>query len=180
MMFTRCGIMLNAFCMYMSWCMNVRCMFLSGKINPWLLLRSSWEVESWIAVRDEEYTYLHTLLKGCFCWGISLACQLLSGRVQASQFAEDEEVNCYLVESRLHGNLLGKDKLTIIWSDPGFAENFLKLNCYLVESRLHNNWLGIRKLNVIWSDSRLCSNLLERMKLKWYLVGSKLPSNLKW
>ena len=54
--------------------------------------------------------------------------------------------------SRIYGNLLGKNKLTIIWSDPGFAENFLKLNCYLFGFRLHNNLLGIRKLNVIWSD----------------------------
>ena len=87
--------------------------YLSGKINPWLLLRNYWEVESRIIVGDEEYTYLQTWLKECFRWGISLECQLLSGRIQASQFAEDEEVNCYLVGSRLHGNLPGKNKLTI-------------------------------------------------------------------
>ena len=38
-----------------------------------------WEVKSQIAVGDEEYTYLQNLLKGCFRWGISLECQLLSG-----------------------------------------------------------------------------------------------------
>ena len=42
------------------------------------------EAESWIAVGDEEYTYLQTLLKGCFHWGISLEHQLLSGRIQTS------------------------------------------------------------------------------------------------
>ena len=56
-----------------------------------------WEAESRITIGDEEHTHLQTLLKGCFRWGISLECQLLSGRVQASQLAEDEEVNCYLV-----------------------------------------------------------------------------------
>ena len=56
-----------------------------------------WEAESQIAVGDEEYTYLQTLLKGCFHWGIYLECQLLSGRIQASQLTENEELNCYLV-----------------------------------------------------------------------------------
>ena len=56
-----------------------------------------WEVESRITVGDEEYTYLQTLLKGCFRWGIYLECHLLSGQIQSSQLAENEEVNCYLV-----------------------------------------------------------------------------------
>ena len=54
-------------------------------------------VESPIVVGDEEYAYLQTLLKGCFHWRISLECKLLSGRIQALKFAEDEVVDCYLV-----------------------------------------------------------------------------------
>ena len=46
---------------------------------------------------------------------------------QASQLAEDKEVNFYLVRSRLHGNLLGKDKLTVIWSDPRLRRKFLEI-----------------------------------------------------
>ena len=67
------------------------------------------EDESRIAIGDEEYAYLQTLLKGCFRWGISIECQLLSGRIQTSQFSEDEVVNCYLVGSMLQGNLLGEE-----------------------------------------------------------------------
>ena len=86
--------------------MNVGCIFV-WENNSLTTAEDLWETESRIAVEDEEYTYLQTWLKGCFHWGISLECQLLFGRVQASQLAEDEEVNCYLVGSRLHGNLLG-------------------------------------------------------------------------
>ena len=85
-----------------------------------------WEAESRITVGDEEYIYLQTLLKGYFRWEISLECQLLFGRIQASQLAEDEEVNFYLVGFRLHGYLLGKDKLTIIWSDSRLCRKFLE------------------------------------------------------
>ena len=86
-----------------------------------------------------------------------------------------DEVNCYLVgsrfynklfgdlfvilsDSRFHGNLLGKNKLSVIWSDsrlhrflevvttiwsgPGFIVSE-KLNYYLVGSRLHSVLLGI-------------------------------------
>ena len=96
-----------------------------------------WEDESRIAVGDEEYTYRQTLLKGCFRWGISLERQLLSGRIQASQFAEDEEVNCYLVGSRLHGNLLWKNELTVIYSDSRLRRKFLGES----EVRLSSGWI---------------------------------------
>ena len=67
------------------------------------------------------------------CWGWSS--RLLSGRVQVSW--------------QLTG---GRDELTVIWSDPGFAENSLKLNSHLVGSRFHNNLLGMWRLTVFWSD----------------------------
>ena len=76
--------------------MFVRCMFVREN-KSLTATEEFWEDESQIAVGDEEYTYLQNLLKACFRWGISLECQLLSGRIQASQLAEDEEVNCYLV-----------------------------------------------------------------------------------
>ena len=88
--------------------MNVRCMFV--RENKSLTnVEEFWETESQVAVGDEKYTYLQALLKRCFRRGISLVCQLLSGRVQASQFSKDDGVNCYLVRSRLRDNLLGEE-----------------------------------------------------------------------
>ena len=118
MMLTRCGIMLNALLCtcYDVWMQNV---FSYGKVNPWLLLRKSSEVESLIA---------------CWKWRICISSNsieemLLLGSITQESVviwsdpgfivAEDGVVSCYLVGSRFHGNLLGD----------------VEVNCYLVRSR---------------------------------------------
>ena len=88
--------------------------------------------------------------------------------------AEDEVVGCYLVGSRFHNDLLGRDELTVIWSDPGFAENYLKLNSLLVGSRFHNNLLGMQRLTSIWSDPGFTVTYRRKRWINCYLVGSRL------
>ena len=108
------------------------------------------------------------------------------------------DVSCYLVGSRLH-SCLGwssrflsgriqvsrwltwrRDELTVIWSDPGFAENSLKLNSHLVGSRLHNNLVGMRKLIVIWWDPGFTVTYRRKGWINYYLVGSRLCRFFFW
>ena len=134
-------IVLNEFCMYMSWCMNVRCMFLSKKINPWLLLRSFGKLTPGFPLGMKSIHISKLYWKDASA-GVSLECQLLSGWIQDSQFFKDEVVNCYLIGSRLHGNLLGKNKSTVFWSNSRLRRKFLEIECYLVGYGLTTTYWG--------------------------------------
>ena len=82
--------------------------------------------------------------------------------------SEVDEVNFYLVESRLHNRLLENCylvgsklcrflmKLIVIWSGLGFTINCFE-NCYLVGSRLRRFMM---KLIIIWSGPGFTMNWL--------------------
>ena len=113
-----------------------------------------WEVKSRTVVGDEEYVHLQILLR-MFPLGIPVFFCLRRNPLGNVDFVWGKTLwECWF--------LLGEKSSGV--SVVRFSTGEL-------------SW-GRFKLIVIWSYSRICSNLLEKMKLNWYLVGSRLHNKL--
>ena len=131
---------------------------LSGKINPWLLLRNFGKLNPRLPLGMKS---IHIFK---ICWKDASVGEYLLN------------VNCYLAGSRFH-NMLRMRKSTAIWSDPGFTVTYWgrnKLSIIWSDSRLRRRFLEVE---LIFGRIQASQQLARDKEVNSYLWSNLLKLN---